>query len=324
MDETPAPAFQNQQLNRERRQIRLLQTTAAIDGTSINCQTRVFDLSEAPAFTALSYCWGASTPNHAIDLNGFTVTIRANLYDFLLRWANDSHNDELEHASGYLWVDQLCIDQRNHGERSYQVAFMGEIYSTADRTIVWLGKEDIYLAEDDAGTHSSATNLAFNGKICSPAVQARLTTVTTDPDWEKCADDRLSKAFRRMAARQLKTTAFSICERWYRHIMKDVDWWICLLGHEYWTRLWIVQEICLSSGIILWIGAQLMTWNFFCLGSSALIDFDQLHGRLAKEPHRFIYWLIETAMVAESRYVTCWILGTRSGPDGHLHEQAEI
>ena len=40
---------------------------------------------------------------------------------------------------GYLWVDALCIDQTNIQERASQVSLMGDIYSTADRVIIWLG-----------------------------------------------------------------------------------------------------------------------------------------------------------------------------------------
>ncbi|KAK6072356.1 heterokaryon incompatibility protein [Seiridium cupressi] len=41
-----------------------------------------------------------------------------------------------------LWVDQMCIDQRNDIERGQQVQLMDEIYQHADSGIFWLGRAD--------------------------------------------------------------------------------------------------------------------------------------------------------------------------------------
>ena len=37
-----------------------------------------------------------------------------------------------------LWVDALCINQEDNAERARQVKLMGEIYSTAQKVLVWL------------------------------------------------------------------------------------------------------------------------------------------------------------------------------------------
>jgi hypothetical protein len=55
------------------------------------------------------------------------------LYDGLFELRNE--------VAGYLWVDALCIDQRNLKERASQVILMRDIYSSAKRVIVWLGKD---------------------------------------------------------------------------------------------------------------------------------------------------------------------------------------
>lgn len=39
-----------------------------------------------------------------------------------------------------LWIDALCIYQRNLIERAQQVLIKGEIYSRAHRVLVWLGR----------------------------------------------------------------------------------------------------------------------------------------------------------------------------------------
>jgi hypothetical protein len=49
-----------------------------------------------------------------------------------------------------LWIDAICVNQRDFGERSSQVKRMADIYSKAERVIIWLG------------TESEASELAFD------------------------------------------------------------------------------------------------------------------------------------------------------------------
>jgi hypothetical protein len=40
-----------------------------------------------------------------------------------------------------LWIDAICINQKDTAERNEQVKQMGKIYKFAERVIVWLGPE---------------------------------------------------------------------------------------------------------------------------------------------------------------------------------------
>lgn len=44
--------------------------------------------------------------------------------------------------TGYLWIEQICINQRDRGEQQKQVLLMKEIYTAAKRVLVWLGAVD--------------------------------------------------------------------------------------------------------------------------------------------------------------------------------------
>jgi hypothetical protein len=39
-----------------------------------------------------------------------------------------------------LWIDALCINQRDNTERNLQVARMGHIYRSTSELAIWLGK----------------------------------------------------------------------------------------------------------------------------------------------------------------------------------------
>ncbi|KAI1807177.1 HET-domain-containing protein [Daldinia bambusicola] len=83
-------------------------------------------------YVALSYVWGDSTTADGISVDGHKIGIGANLSTALR---------DLRHTTRVLniWIDALCIDQHNIPERSKQVSLMGDIYSMASSTIVYLG-----------------------------------------------------------------------------------------------------------------------------------------------------------------------------------------
>lgn len=67
-------------------------------------------------------------------LNGRPVIIGRNL-DGALRQLRRSMSGHL------LWIDALCINQEDVSERSQQVQLMGDIFSSAEQVIIWLGHE---------------------------------------------------------------------------------------------------------------------------------------------------------------------------------------
>jgi hypothetical protein len=48
-----------------------------------------------------------------------------------------------------VWIDSICIDQRNVIEKNAPVRLMGAIYQHAQRVIAWVKMED--WDEDDVG-----------------------------------------------------------------------------------------------------------------------------------------------------------------------------
>lgn len=92
-------------------------------------------LTEAPPFNAVSYVWGEDIRGQVLELvGGDVIMINRNLaiaIPFL----------SPVHKTGYLWVDQLCIDQANTRGRGHQVKQMGQVYSRCEFVLIWLGTE---------------------------------------------------------------------------------------------------------------------------------------------------------------------------------------
>jgi len=71
---------------------------------------------------------GSLDKPHAIKLNGKRLAITENLYIAL-------RNIRIEDEDRILWVDAICIDQKNERERGHQVQQMGDIFSRAEQVI---------------------------------------------------------------------------------------------------------------------------------------------------------------------------------------------
>lgn len=101
----------------------------------------VRDLDERPDFAALSYVWDetTATPPHHIKIRDGpggdrlgSIPLTDNCFHALAELQKDP-------TRRTLWVDAVCINQADCTEKGHQVRYMGDIYSLAKTTFVWLG-----------------------------------------------------------------------------------------------------------------------------------------------------------------------------------------
>ncbi|KAF5988487.1 heterokaryon incompatibility protein or allele [Fusarium bulbicola] len=131
-----------------------------------------------------------------------------------------------------LWVDAICINQQDLGERARQLRRMRDIYGSAWAVIAWLGEASF--------RSSSAVQLirdlsALSETDCGSQIEAYLRS---DPDY-------LGNG----------------CWLATHDLMK----------RSYWYRLWIIQEIIMGASAT-WIrcGTVSVDWRSFCTGISLL------------------------------------------------------
>jgi hypothetical protein len=184
---------------------------------------------ERTGYEALSYEWGSSEDPQYIWIRGHPtpIPVRANLYLALLHLL-------LPDEERPLWVDAICINQNDPGERNSQVTQMGRIYSRAERVVVWLGIASLdssramgFLAQIEEAPESSTSEESFRRTFGF--------------------DRKISKTIFKslMAVRSL-----------------------CLRG--YWGRLWITQELALGKEVVLHCGQDLVHWKKFAVMGKAL------------------------------------------------------
>jgi Heterokaryon incompatibility protein (HET) len=118
-------------------EIRLLHLHPRNSGEAICCTLNHVSLSSRPDYEALSYAWGPKTiqTEHSIIIDNKNFCVRDNL------WVALQHL-RLETEVRVLWIDAICINQKETRERNHQVSQMGNIFNNARRVVVWLGAAD--------------------------------------------------------------------------------------------------------------------------------------------------------------------------------------
>ena len=113
-------------------EIRTLLLAPGKKETPLVCEMQVVASPSSTQFEALSYVWGATTQSRSISCNGFDFSVTESLRTALLH---------LRYPDSWrrLWVDQLCINQREDNELMKQVGMMGEFISCHDPVKVHYG-----------------------------------------------------------------------------------------------------------------------------------------------------------------------------------------
>lgn len=144
--------------------------------TEIQCELFEYTLHDLDKRThlyeALSYTWGDPGDPCSISINKQKLDVTKNLHAALLH-LRDRFLERI------LWVDAICINQKDKEEQGQQVQRMAKIYSKAARVLVWLGEttrapdsdtalETIRIAAEDESTNS------LNDKVIQQAILALL------------------------------------------------------------------------------------------------------------------------------------------------------
>ncbi|PQE15144.1 heterokaryon incompatibility protein [Rutstroemia sp. NJR-2017a BVV2] len=174
-------------------------------------------------YVCLSYTWGEEEPTEEISLVGQPFKIRKNLAEFL-------RTIRRENADFIIWIDAICIDQRNVAERIRQLPRMIDIYAAADMVVSWIGESD----------EASEVAIDLISELQTPVLRLK-----DDGNW----DVKDSENFpRRLAAL-------------YRFLLRP-----------YFRRIWVCQELAVSSSPVLFCGHRTVKWDKVDMAAYHLVD----------------------------------------------------
>ena len=248
------------------RLLRLYRSSKERYGFRITIQT--VELSDVPAFYALSYTWGpaqlkddeeGSEPTEDDDAHTFEirvneidpannnsvpsdssrpgrfVTVKENLFYFLqFMMGCEDLRDK------HFWIDAISIDQNQTSERSHQVGLMGEIFKAAERVVVWLGKMEPP-PNVDWVLSQFVPRLSDLYKEKGDAFLRSKDIGCTDPELNKLLGEK-------------------DCETWRRSLIPVLKY----IGQQSWfDRGWVFQEVLLkrSADVLVYAGSETLSWS---------------------------------------------------------------
>ncbi|KAF2810674.1 uncharacterized protein BDZ99DRAFT_286850 [Mytilinidion resinicola] len=128
-------SYAYQPLNAAAKDIRVLKLYSGHDADKISGELLTTCLDSKSPYDALSYQWGSPTITSTIYLGqDGELQLTTFLHEAL------SFIRKPDEAT-FIWIDAICINQKDVSERNHQVSMMKEIYSSARTVRVWLKQE---------------------------------------------------------------------------------------------------------------------------------------------------------------------------------------
>jgi hypothetical protein len=116
--------------------IRVLTILPGIWAKPIKCDLREIQLQDPGPYLALSYAWkNGDEDDHVVQIscNKISIKVSSNLHSALRQLRH--HRDGVK-----IWVDSICINQKDNTERTCQVGIMRDIYAQSSEVVIWLGE----------------------------------------------------------------------------------------------------------------------------------------------------------------------------------------
>ncbi|MCJ1244774.1 hypothetical protein MMC30_001974 [Trapelia coarctata] len=138
----------------QQNEIRLIRIEGPDD---LTCSITVASVLSPPDYIALSYTWDDQAPSHQLLCDGSPLYVTQNVMNFLKFWRWQD--------GGLLWIDAVCINQKDVLEKNAQVRQMREVYKNAKEVVISLGESTPII--DGALAELPSVNEKFNS--ISPA-----------------------------------------------------------------------------------------------------------------------------------------------------------
>ena len=171
-------------------------------------------------YEAVSYTWGEPKLTYPLFVDDDTCIMATSNLDRALR--------RLRHPTEtrVLWVDAICINQSDDGEKAKQIPLMARIFRGASRVLGWL----------DGGWEEERGMRMLNELSRKPR------GVRSEHElW------------------QVSTKYVSESE-WKQEFFRDTLFVRRFLNLAWFSRLWIVQEIVMNTDIVLICGTSEISW----------------------------------------------------------------
>lgn len=232
-------------LDSQKEEIRLCSLIEGSGSQKVSCRMRTTTLEGAKPYECLSYVWGETktTTLPTIYVNGGYCEVTPNLEKALkdLRtWK----------CSGSLWIDAICLNQKDDKEMGEQVANMASIYENAANVLVWLGPNPVSWACHE---HEDTIGGAEENEADIDAAVKFMERLAANEHFHELPEFKSCTAPRCPGPRELAscTRPWKITLQAFRELM-EAQWF---------TRTWTIQEIVLASNATFVYNGTSISWQ---------------------------------------------------------------
>lgn len=194
-----------------------------------NCTLTQVHIDEAPLYAAISYTWEPNAEDAYIEMDRQKLKVKRNLVDLLCQ-LQDSTKPRT------LWIDAICINQKDTAEKSTQVRMMGDIYASASYVIAYLWSNDAHQTK----------------KLEKGAQYIRDLPLDRNPLVEYLAmcgvnDAEIATVMEKTGLEASSTVA---------QMLNTMHIWC---SHRFWYRRWTVQETGLAQSVMVLAGKTMVS-----------------------------------------------------------------
>jgi hypothetical protein len=190
-------------------------------------------------YEALSYVWGEPDVSEFLFISDKEFKISKNLHTILLHLRFPERIRRVR----TLWIDAICINQEDMIEKGQQVGFMGRIYEQAGNVLCWLGELSIHRLW---------------------AMEFLQVLAEESPRYKK--KDKVDFVWTFLGDELLPSTDVSLVieAALEAHVetIYESDWF---------TRLWVVQEVALAKNVKILCGGYDLSWRDFQIATRILV-----------------------------------------------------
>ncbi|KAF1916067.1 heterokaryon incompatibility protein-domain-containing protein [Ampelomyces quisqualis] len=164
-------------------------------------------------YDALSYTWGLQNETYPITCNGRSMRVHHNLYSALPFLARRTG----ELSTRPIWIDAVCINQKDEDEKRVQIRLMNILYRRAKQVWVWLG----------CGTHGEQAHIGRAVTLLPHIIDESTRRKSLPKTWRT---EEVATPLRSLHPGVWRTVTYLLRNTWYH-------------------RVWIVQEAALAAEI---------------------------------------------------------------------------
>jgi hypothetical protein len=207
-------------------------------------------ITNAGNFRALSYVWGSGVQSCIVETPAGFLRVTPSLHS-ALRHLRPKSNPIT------LWVDAVCINQDDTGEKASQIKLLPHVYQHAVSTLVFLG-------DDTMDDHAIITLMQIRARAKQAEIQSSSPDTPNYGVRTRVGKDEWPSCLPPIPSAWSDEPIPNPGDPFWDHVIR-------FFGHPWFQRAWVIQEVVLASTVRVIVGKWIVDWNDL-FGAVEIID----------------------------------------------------